>query len=155
MAVIIEPWKVPPDGDHIIGEEPGDVLDLEREHEIRPLGPVRYDLTVSLVSEELLVTGSAEARVSFVCSRCGTSFDATVREEAFTCSYEVLDRYKPVDLTPDIRESIILHFPTYPMCAVECRGLCSTCGANLNKAVCGCPPGDDTRWGAFDKLKLS
>lgn len=56
-----------------------------------------------------------------------------------------------VDLTADIREAMILAFPAYPVCSPECKGLCATCGVNLNKAACRCAPPDDNRWGVLDR----
>lgn len=44
-----------------------------------------------------------------------------------------------IDLTPLVHEQAILALPTRPLCAEECRGLCSRCGANLNAGPCGCP----------------
>jgi len=59
-----------------------------------------------------------------------------------------------VDLTGDIRESMILAFPHYPACRPECKGLCPTCGINLNRDTCSCrPPGDD-RWSRLDELNV-
>ena len=30
-----------------------------------------------------------------------------------------------------------------PLCDEECKGLCPTCGANLNDGPCGCAPAED------------
>jgi uncharacterized protein len=43
-----------------------------------------------------------------------------------------------VDLTPIVHEQIMLALPTRPLCAEECRGLCSQCGANRNTEECSC-----------------
>lgn len=59
---------------------------------------------------------------------------------------------KIVDLTPDLRECIILTLPNHPLCRTECLGLCSRCGADLNRGPCGCPDLHDDRWGALEAL---
>ena len=59
-----------------------------------------------------------------------------------------------VDLTEDIRESIILAFPHYPVCKPECKGLCPQCGENLNRQTCSCQPPADDRWAGLEGLKL-
>lgn len=43
-----------------------------------------------------------------------------------------------VDLTRIVYEQIILALPTRPLCAEQCRGLCSQCGANRNVKECSC-----------------
>lgn len=45
-----------------------------------------------------------------------------------------------LDLTDLMREQFQLALPMKPLCAPSCRGLCSTCGANLNRTECGCNP---------------
>ena len=151
---MIEPWRVPEDGEELEGEESAEALELDQDPEARFLGPVHYALTVQLVSGELIVTGTVAARVAFACSRCGEPFAAPVRDAAFERAVEVVNRFQPVDLTPEIRESILLAFPTFPLCAAECRGLCATCGTNLNTAVCHCEPRSDRPGTAFDGLTL-
>ena len=43
-----------------------------------------------------------------------------------------------IDLTEMVRQELILHFPLIPLCSKSCKGLCSSCGKNLNKAKCKC-----------------
>jgi uncharacterized protein len=45
-----------------------------------------------------------------------------------------------VDLTPMLREQIILAAPMQPLCQEDCAGLCPTCGQNLNDRRCDCEP---------------
>ena len=41
---------------------------------------------------------------------------------------------------PDIlREQILLALPMKALCRPECKGLCPTCGTNLNLQTCTCP----------------
>ena len=37
-----------------------------------------------------------------------------------------------VDLSPPLRERLLLALPTLPLCRDDCRGLCARCGADLN-----------------------
>ena len=59
-----------------------------------------------------------------------------------------------VDLTPDVRESMILVFPHYPVCSQKCKGLCARCGTNLNRETCDCAPPDIDRWAQLDMLEV-
>ena len=43
-----------------------------------------------------------------------------------------------VDLSPLVREQIILALPTRPLCRDTCRGLCPHCGVDLNAQSCSC-----------------
>ncbi len=42
-----------------------------------------------------------------------------------------------LDLSPLVREYMLLDFPIQPLCRPDCRGLCPECGANLNETTCG------------------
>ncbi len=43
-----------------------------------------------------------------------------------------------VDLRPAIREEWVLEIPAFVLCTPDCKGLCPTCGANLNLGACDC-----------------
>ncbi|MBV9661439.1 MAG: DUF177 domain-containing protein [Acidimicrobiales bacterium] len=59
-----------------------------------------------------------------------------------------------LDLGPLVRDAILLELPIAPLCRPDCRGLCPTCGADLNEGPCGCPPpAGDPRWQVLDRLR--
>jgi len=39
-----------------------------------------------------------------------------------------------------IQEQVILGLPQHPLCSDVCKGLCQSCGNNLNLSACGCSP---------------
>jgi len=43
-----------------------------------------------------------------------------------------------VDLRPALREQWLLEAPAFVLCRPDCKGLCLTCGANLNLGACSC-----------------
>jgi uncharacterized protein len=153
--MIIEPWKIHEEGDRFEGVEPPEVLDLEPGSFVRPEGPIRYDLRVQAVSGELIVEGTLECRVALECSRCGGWFPADVRDGGFRVVRDIPNRFDPVDLTPDIRESMIVAFPNFPLCSAECKGLCPRCGADRNRKKCRCKPEGPADWGPFAGLRLT
>ena len=60
-----------------------------------------------------------------------------------------------IDLAPLIAEQVMLALPTRPLCAEACRGLCGSCGANLNQETCSCSQaGSDPRRLLFRTLKV-
>ena len=153
--MIINIAELPDSGKRYAGEEPAAVLALDDEREVRAAGPVSYDLFAQFVSESLIVRGSVWSEVSFSCSRCGVFFPMTVKDGAFLRALDAHDRGTSVDLTPEIRESIILGFPTYPLCSATCKGLCSQCGTNLNAGTCDCrAPAGREEWAALDGLEI-
>jgi uncharacterized protein len=101
---------------------------------VRCLTP--FDLLYEVALEELFVTG-AYAQAS------GLSEEAPlmISEGGF------------IDLTPILREEGILAIPMQILCALDCKGLCPTCGQDLNQAACDCHTENlDPRWAALRAL---
>jgi uncharacterized protein len=62
---------------------------------------------------------------------------------------------KELDLTPAVREQILLSVPPSPLCREECKGLCPACGKDLNEGECGCDRTVmDPRWAALKGIQL-
>jgi uncharacterized metal-binding protein YceD (DUF177 family) len=75
-----------------------------------------------------------------------------VGETDFFAERAVENVHDTVDLTDEVRETIILAFPSYPLCQPACRGLCVQCGINLNKERCGCSQPANESWTALSGL---
>ena len=136
----VDVTRLDPDGEVLEGEL--FCVDVDEEF-VHPFGGVRYRLDVRLFGTELLVRGRLEQDFDLVCSRCGEDFDTTVKVEDFTESYEVGEKIQEVDLTEDIRESIILALPSYPVCREDCPGIVQ----KDEKPVAD-------RWNVLNKLKV-
>jgi uncharacterized metal-binding protein YceD (DUF177 family) len=112
------------------GELPLEELDLERIDELmRPVGPLQYDLTVERLEKGLLIQGRLELGLACECARCLRPFHTTV-ELQNACAllpWEGEDavpiRHDCADLTPHLREDIVLALPQRPLCEPECGGL--------------------------------
>lgn len=62
---------------------------------------------------------------------------------------------KEIDLTPAVREQVLLQVPSSPLCREGCLGLCPRCGKNLNEGGCGCDRAAmDPRWAALKGIRL-
>ena len=138
-SLTIDVARLDPDGERLEGEVY--CVDLDEEF-VKPFGGVRYSLTAQLFGSELLVRGRLEQDFDLVCSRCGADFDDTVKVPDYTFSCEIGEKTREVDLTEDVRESIILTLPTYPVCSESCPGV-------EQKVEMPC----DGRWDVLDKLK--
>ena len=135
----IDVARLDPEGETIEGEV--GCVDLDEEF-VKPFGGVRYRLGARVFGTELLVRGRLEQDFDLVCSRCGRDFDDTVAVEDYTFSCPVDEKNPEVDLTEDVRESIILALSTYPVCSEGCQGV------EQRQEM----PADD-RWAALDGLK--
>jgi uncharacterized protein len=127
--------------------------------------PVEAELRAESVVEGVLITGRAEADVTFECSRCLTEFPSEVSVELCELfagpghaaapeedSYEV--RGTDVDLEPMLRDALVLALPLNPVCSLDCKGYCAGCGQNLNEGACTCAPDDvDPRWAGLEALR--
>ena len=134
----IDTSRIDPDGETIEGEV--ECVDLNEPY-VKAFGGVRYGLTLQVFGTELLVRGTLEQDFDLVCSRCGKDFDDTVKVGDFTASFEIPENSPEVDLTEELRESIILALPTYPVCDETCPGVEQTVEIPL-----------DDRWNVLDSL---
>jgi uncharacterized protein len=60
------------------------------------------------------------------------------------------DEIEPVDI---VREHLLLALPMVPLHDEQCKGLCTTCGADLNVAACNCEKSGGEQTSAFSALK--
>ena len=108
-------------------------LDMDRE-DIHLTEPFKVDVFATKVDEELVVRAGIHCPLRLDCARCLEAFASTVTADAIF-SYTV----RPgdiVDITDDVRQEIILAYPMVPVCQPDCKGLCLTCGQNLNHGPC-------------------
>ncbi len=130
-------------------------------------------LSIKQTGEGMLhVSGRIQAAPVLECSRCLERFPfgidtelsidlAPVGSLATDGEHELVsgeldmefyggDEIEPVDI---IKEQLLISIPMVPLHSPDCKGLCSICGADLNKTECGHQrnaPGD---FGAFSALK--
>ncbi len=122
---------------------------------------VDVDALLEWVTEGILASGSVRAPWVGDCRRClgPVTGETTVDfRELFEAQPREGETYRlagdHIDMEPLVREAVLLDLPLAPVCAPDCRGLCPTCGADLNLGDCGCPPpGRDLRWAALDVLR--
>ena len=151
--LVVDVVRLDPEGETLEGVT-GEVMDLDEKF-VKPVGGVEYSLFAQALGSELLVRGRISQRFDLVCCRCNEVFSHVAEVPDFTTSVELDENTQFADLTDEVRESIILTLPTYPVCREGCKGLCVHCGKNLNEGPCGCAEDSgDSRWGALDALNL-
>jgi len=96
--------------------------------------PFDVDAAIARVDAELVVQVAIRCPLSLSCARCLEEFSTTVTADTIF-SYKVHPS-DVVDITEDVRQEILLAYPMVPICQPDCKGLCSTCGQNLNLSTC-------------------
>lgn len=130
--------------------------------------PVEVKVRLEKTPSQIVVRGDIATSGTFACDRCLGAF-----REALSSRFAVVyihdeqeaGRFPPedvrviahdctvIDLSPDVRELILLSIPLKLLCREECRGLCSSCGTDLNVAECGCRNENANRpWQGLEKL---
>ncbi|HCE46890.1 MAG TPA: hypothetical protein DET40_25360 [Lentisphaeria bacterium] len=117
---------------------------------------VDYDLTATQVNGGVLVSGRLEMDLECQCARCLKKYEYNVKCEE-VCHFYETGANSEIDLTPELREDILITFPQNFICSSDCKGLCPVCGENKNVKSCRC--GDfkeeNSCWNELDKLALS
>ena len=137
------------------GTLPTRELDLDLDPFMQPNTKLHYDLTVECAEEELLVRGNLNLKIKCLCARCGVWFKDVLTVDQFVRSFDLGGTDTVIDLTPELREDIILSFPSNWICRAECQGLCHVCGVNLNTDACRCHNQTQAApnvWAALDTL---
>jgi uncharacterized protein len=142
---------------HLQGELPVAELDLGVNDElVRAEKPLRYDLHVEQLHDAVLATGSLALPLECECARCLKKFTTTLKLTGWAAHLPLEGADKVavendcVDLTPFVREDILLDFPQHPLCRPDCAGLKSK---TARKAEAVEKAASDA-WAKLDKLKL-
>ena len=140
--------QVPAQGLHLNGDEECPIHDLEAEG-IRCAGPLHYNIEVGVAGGALWARGSLSQPVELHCVSCLENFVHDIQVPAFAVHTE-LHGPETVDLTPFVREDLLLNLPAHPRCDADGNRVC--------KAKQPQPVEQDTKrkldWSALDKLNL-
>jgi uncharacterized protein len=82
--------------------------------------------------------------------------DASGAEHAISTSETEIGYYNGDGLSLEdvLREQVLLSLPERTLCQVDCKGLCPSCGQNLNTEACTCTTAKaDPRWDALSGLR--
>ena len=107
--------QIPSEGLHLEGEEDHDILDLPPGDLVQPAGMVQYSLDVGMNADGVWATGEVGADLHVQCVRCLEPFIYPVHVDDVALQVERTGA-ETVDLTPGLREDILLALPAYPHC---------------------------------------
>ncbi len=127
-------------------------------------GSLKAELSFTRNDEDIYVLGKASVRLKAECGRCLNQFELPVEVDIQTAFFpeekvgEDEDSYTykgdSIDVLPMLCEQLLLQMPLRTVCGEECKGLCPSCGKNLNKGGCGCSTDAvDGRFAVLKKLK--
>jgi len=144
------------------GKLPARELDIDTLDTVIQLAqPLEYDLEVQKLEDGLLVHGRLLLNLDCQCVRCLKPFQYRLEIDGWACHLPLQgeDCVVPVndcvDLTPYVREDILLEFPRHPLCDPECRGLpVASVGKPRNSSNIGKTGTDKSAWVELNKLKL-
>jgi uncharacterized metal-binding protein YceD (DUF177 family) len=126
---------------HLKGNLPVEELDFGLRDEMMSVKkPLKYDLRVEQVTHGLLVQGKLSLALDCQCVRCLKSFETRLELPHWTLHLPLEGEEKVavdsdcVDLTPFVREDMLLEFPQHPVCKPDCAGLNKKGRVNAEKA---------------------
>jgi len=130
---------------------PIEVVQLEVAEDVQLAQPIRGEIRLSRTGRSILARGDLATAIEGRCSRClrdiVTPLEVHIEEEALP-SIDIdtglpvdvaaepdalrFDDHHELDLATPVREAISLAEPIAALCRPDCRGLCPTCGLDLN-----------------------
>ena len=153
-------------------QEPGAVLPFDLELDLsemewnggRPFSHgIHVEGRVRNMAGAMLLNARLSGVLSLVCDRCAKPFERekTVEYEtllAFELANEesgdivLLDKDGMLELDELMQEAFLLEMDTKNLCSEDCKGLCSGCGADLNREPCRCKKEIDPRLAKLAQL---
>jgi uncharacterized protein len=120
--------------------------------------PVTGSVRVTKTKRGVLIDARLKTAVVLQCGRCleegETPIDVHIQEEflptidlatglVVTLDQEDSEAFRVgedhiLDLEEPLRQYALLAMPLKPLCQPDCRGLCPSCGRNLNIGACDC-----------------
>ncbi len=126
--------------------------------EIEILRPIIFQGKAFKSGEDILINGHIQAELKVACHRCLEPFEMNIesdldlffqpltskeeKEDLEDVSSEELEilhyQDNQINLSEEVRDTIILEMPMRLLCQKDCQGLCLKCGVNRNLESCSC-----------------
>ena len=109
----------------------------------------------------LRLEGLLTAELLCACDRCGEAFESVKETELDAILVEENPGDDPelfvlqddgIDLDEVLTTLFVLDMETKFLCKEDCKGLCPSCGKNLNLGPCGCRKSIDPRFAVLEQL---
>jgi uncharacterized protein len=132
------------------------------------LGDADLDVKMDKSSHQIVLDCDLTVKIKFECDRCDNKTEQELKNH-FQISYifasekiesddfnlKILSPEEDkIDLREDVFEYAELSVPLKKLCNEDCKGLCSSCGKDLNTGPCSCEKMKDTDiWKPLQNLK--
>jgi uncharacterized metal-binding protein YceD (DUF177 family) len=143
--------------DHLVSLEDQltpEELDIDTKDDLVQIKePLEYELEVQKTEDGLLAQGALKLMLDCQCARCLKPFQRELELSGWVSHIPLEGEEKAdvvndvVDLTPYVREDIVLAFPQRPLCGPDCEGLPGTDTSSES-------PLTSNPWAELNKLKL-
>lgn len=152
MNLKLNPSKLSPTFE-LKGTLPQTIFEVE-DGLVKPQSGIDYDLSGFMTEEFIEIRGNLEAKFQYRCGRCGDWLPGEVKKGDFQL---ILEAPFPecIDLTPQIREDILIDLPFAPTCQLDGEYRCPITGERhvpvpekTKKSL-----GTEEVWKALEKLK--
>jgi uncharacterized metal-binding protein YceD (DUF177 family) len=140
--------QIPAQGLHLDGDEDCPIHDLEPEG-ISCAGRLHYNIDLGVAAGALWARGSLSQPVELRCVSCLEKFVYEIQVPAFAVHTE-LHGPETVDLTPFMREDLLLNLPAHPRCDRDGNRVCKT----KQPETVAQDMKQKSDWSALDKLKF-
>lgn len=132
------------------------------------VGNILVEAKLQKSQRQIVLNADVKAKVNFECDRCSENYGQELTNDykiVYYFSSEIKDENQidikyisintdKINLTNDVRDYIQLAIPMKKLCKEDCKGLCVSCGKNLNIEDCNCSKKEiDPRWLPLEKLK--
>lgn len=130
--------------------------------DVRPIDGVAVAGRLSAAGDDrFYFSGTIAGTAELECRRCLTDVivdvggevhflfapvgDPTTEDDPDVFTYDPASR--ELNIAPAVREQWLLEVPAFAQCKEDCKGLCLTCGSDLNAGACDCGAvKTDARW---------
>jgi uncharacterized protein len=169
LNLIIDVMAIPEDGQKVAIVVPSTAFSLESS-DVHLRDPVDFRAHISRAGTSVAVKGMIAATVEVPCVRCLEPAVIIVEEpidvvvlqasempgdEDHELVASEMDFYysnERLDLKTVIWDHLAVTIPIQPLCRAGCKGLCPSCGVDLNLGTCDCPADDvDNRLAVLKK----
>lgn len=106
-------------------------------------GTATVEVTLEGIDDGVMARFDAAFTAHLICNRCLLEWDEPLEVSAVQVFESEPDedgyrlgRDDTIDLNGPVRDEVALAIPIRPLCRPDCRGLCPTCGSDLNSDPC-------------------
>jgi uncharacterized protein len=132
---------------------------------------IDYQIFFKRQNQRIQAQGKIRTAISLVCVRCLEQFELRINSsfDIILFPKELVDQRSTalededleyifyendqIDLEKILSEQVNLFIPFKPVCKAECKGICPSCGASLNRGACACDQEKNEIKFLFEKVK--